>query len=151
MLDILQFRRHLINSILKMNIIEQLKQLNLDEYPIVELDNLLTKLGELAIMLTDYNEKAKYPKFIERAVNNTKENSEFSTVSRISFKPAEFNKSYLRASTPNNTMFYGSVISEDLEGKDKKNARIVGATEVSSLMRNSDVIEGWSLMTFGKW
>ena len=48
-------------------------------------------------------------------------------------------------------MFYGSVISEDLEKEEKKYARLVGASEVSSLMRNSDVIEGWSRMTFGKW
>lgn len=134
-----------------MDTLEQLKQLDLSEYPIAELDNLLTKLGGLAIMLTDYNYKAKYPKLIERAVNNTKENPEFNTVSRISYKPAEFNKSYLRASTPKNTMFYGSVISDDLEGEEKKYARIVGASEVSSLMRNSDIIEGWSHVTFGKW
>src|SRR5690606_39182908 len=61
------------------------------------------------------------------------------------------NKNYLRASTPKNTMFYGSVISEELEGEEKKYARIVGAAEVSSLVRNSDVIEGWSRITFGKW
>lgn len=134
-----------------MDTLEQLLQLNLSEYPIAELDNLLTKLGGVAIMLTDYNYKAKYPKLIERAVNNTKENPEFNTVSRISYKPAEFNKSYLRASTPKNTMFYGSVISDDLEGEEKKYARIVGASEVSSLIRNSDVIEGWSRITFGKW
>lgn len=55
-----------------MDTIEQLKRLNLSEYPIAELDNLLTKLGGLAIMLIDYHEKAEYPKLIERAVNNTK-------------------------------------------------------------------------------
>jgi hypothetical protein len=134
-----------------MTVLEQLKELDLSEYPISDLDNLLIKLGGLAIMLTDYHDKAEYPKLIERAVNNSKGNSDYNTVSRISYKPAEFNKSYLRASTPKNTMFYGSVISDDLEGEEKKYARIVGASEVSSLMRNSDVVEGWSQMTFGKW
>lgn len=134
-----------------MNVIEQLKQLDLSEYPISQLDSLLTKMGGLAIMLTDYNENIEFRKEIERAVNNSKENPEFNTVSRISFKPAEFNKNYLRASTPKNTMFYGSVISEDLEEDEKKYARLVGAAEVSSLMRNSDVIDGSSRITFGKW
>ena len=132
--------------------IEQLKDLDLSGYPIAELDRLLTSLGKVGIMLTDYNEVEEDSKEIERAVNNTKEEPEFNTVSRISFKPAQYNTNYLRASTPKNTMFYGSVISDDnLESKDIRYARIVGASEVSSLMRNFDVIEGWSRMTFGKW
>ena len=136
-----------------MTTIEQLKKLDLSEFPISQIDSLLTKLGGVAIMLTDYHENAEFRKEIERGVNNTKEHPEFNTVSRISFKPAEFNNSYLRASTPTNTMFYGSVISEDLadNSEKKRYARLVGATEISSLMRNSDVIEGWSRMTFGKW
>lgn len=132
--------------------IEQLQALNLTEYPIAELDRLLTNLGKVGIMITDYNEAGENSKEIERAVNNTKEEPEFNTVSRISFKPAEYNTNYLRASTPKNTMFYGSVISDDnLDAAEIRNARIVGAAEVSSLMRNSDVIEGWSRITFGKW
>src|SRR5690606_23759634 len=106
------------------------------------------------IMITDYHETSgnQYSKEIERAVNNTKEESEFSSVARISYKPAKYNSNYLRASTPKNTMFYGSVISEDdFDQEDIKFARIVGATEISSLMRNSDVIEGWSRITFGTW
>lgn len=138
-----------------MDIIEELKSLDLSEYPIADLDRLLTNLGPLGIMITDYHEKNEnipFPKEIERAVNNTKEEPKFNSVSRISFKPAKFNTNYLRASTPKNTMFYGSVISEgDFEDSQKKYARIVGASEVSSLMRNSDVLEGWSRMTFGKW
>jgi len=137
-----------------MEVIEQLKALDLSEYPIAELDSLLTKMGPLCIMLTDYHKSddVEYPKEIERAVNNTKEEPEFNTVSRISFKPAKFNTNYLRASTPKNTMFYGSVISdEDLDEKEKKYARFVGASEVSSLIRSSEIREGWSNITFGKW
>ncbi|MFD1015746.1 hypothetical protein [Winogradskyella rapida] len=137
-----------------MDIIEELKALDLSEFPIAELDRLLTSLGPLGIMLTDYHKtpENQYSKEIERAVNNSKEEPEFNTVSRISFKPAKFNSSYLRASTPKNTMFYGSVISEDdFDKEEMKYPRIVGASEISSLMRNSDVIEGWSRMTFGNW
>lgn len=137
-----------------MDIIDQLKALDLSEFPIAELDRLLTSLGPLGIMLTDYHKtpENQYSKEIERAVNNSKEEPEFNEVSRISFKPAKFNSNYLRASTPKNTMFYGSVFSEDDYDKEEmKYTRIVGASEISSLMRNSDVIEGWSRMTFGNW
>lgn len=132
--------------------IEQLKALDLTEYPITELDRLLTSLEKIAFMFTEFNEIGEDSQEIERAVNNTKEEPEFNTVSRISFKPAEYNTNYLRASTPKNTMFYGSVVPDDLLGDEEiRIARIVGASEVSSLMRNSDVREGWSRMTFGKW
>ncbi len=137
-----------------MDVIDQLKVLDLSEYPIAELDRLLTSLGKLGIMLTDYHKtpENQYSKEIERAVNNTQEEPDFNSISRISYKPAKYNSTYLRASTPKNTMFYGSVISEeDYDKEEMKYTRIVGASEISSLMRNSDVIEGWSKMTFGKW
>ncbi|MCC5919751.1 MAG: hypothetical protein LAT68_00025 [Cyclobacteriaceae bacterium] len=137
-----------------MHAIDQLKELDLSEYPIAEIDRLLTSLGPLGIMLTDYHKtpENQYSKEIERAVNNTKEEPEFNKVSRISYKPAKFNSNYLRASTPKNTMFYGSVISEeDFDKEEMKYPRIVGSSEISSLMRNSDVIEGWSRLTFGNW
>lgn len=127
--------------------VEKFKELKLSDYPIAEIDSLMTKIGPLAILLTDFHNQ----KEIERAVNNTKEEPEFNTISRISFKPEQFNHNYLRASTPNNTMFYGSVISETDNEDEIKNSRIVGATEVSTLMRNSEIIEGWSRITFGKW
>lgn len=130
-----------------MKMIEKFKQLKLSDYPIAEIDSLMTKISPLAILLTDFHNQ----KEIERAVNNTKEEPEFNTVSRISYKPEKYNHSYLRASTPNNTMFYGSVISYTDDEEEIKNSRIVSATEVSTLMRSSEIIEGWSRITFGKW
>jgi len=127
--------------------VEIFKQLRLSDYPIAEIDSLMTKIGPLAILLTDFHNQ----KEIERAVNNTKEEPEFNTVSRISFKPEKYNHNYLRASTPNNTMFYGSVISYSDDEQEKRNARIVGASEVSTLMRSGEIIEGFSRITFGKW
>lgn len=132
-----------------MEIIEKIKELDLTEYPIAQLDSLLTKADKLCIMLTDLHQGKR----VERAVNNTKEEPEFCKVSRISFKPSEFNNNYLRASTPKNTMFYGTVFSEDDEitENEMKYERIVGSAEVSTLMRNSEILEGWSKITFGSW
>lgn len=131
--------------------IDNLKQLKLSDYPIAEIDNLMANMGPVAIFVTEYNHTIE----IERAVNNTKDEPEFNSVSRISFKPAQYNHNYLRASTPNNTMFYGSVVplelQESKDEKERRNARIVGMAEVSTLIRSSEVVEGYSRMTFGKW
>lgn len=132
-----------------MEIINQIKELDLTEYPIAQLDSLLTKTDKLCIMLTDLHQGKR----IERAVNNSKEEPEFRDVSRISFKPSEFNHNYLRASTPKNTMFYGTAFSEDdkITDDEMKYERIVGSSEVSSLIRSSEILEGWSRITFGSW
>lgn len=131
-----------------MEVIEELKRLDLTKYPIVEIDSLLTKSGKLCIMLSDFHKE----KEIERAVNNSIDEPEFNQVSRISFKPSRLNNNYLRASTPKDTMFYGSVLSKiDLSEEENKYNRIIGATEISTLMRSSEIMEGWSRITFGKW
>ena len=101
----------------------------------------------MALMTSDY----RPPKVIERAVNNSEDEPEFNTVSRISYKPAKFNAEYQRASTPNNTMFYGAVVPEKTSDKEITNARITGAFEVAELIRNRELKNGESDITFGKW
>jgi hypothetical protein len=75
----------------------------------------------------------------------------FNTRSALSYVPAEFNKKYQRASTPEQTMFYGSVIPEKLEQEELQNARITSFLEGSPLMRNPAKIDGDELVTFSKW
>lgn len=64
-----------------MEIIDKIKELDLTVYPISQLNDLLTQAGKLAIMLTDLHKG----NWLERAVNNTKDEPEFCKVSRISF------------------------------------------------------------------
>lgn len=129
-------------------LLEELKSLDLSQEPVEDIKRILTEMfqGGVPIMMTDYN----YPKEIDRAVNNTEEEPLFSTKSRISYKPQEYNKTHLRASTPDNTMFYASVIPEEqISANEITNARIVGASEVLDLLR--DNTDGERLVTFGKW
>ena len=81
-----------------MDVINQLQQLDFRLYPLTEIDRLLSSLGKIGFMITDYHEKQKNGHEIEfeRAVNNTKEEPEFNSVSRISFKPAEFKSKYAK-------------------------------------------------------
>jgi len=129
-------------------IINKLKNLDLSSYPEKEVETLLKKIFQnpIPIVTTDY----RYPKEIERAVNNTEDEPIFNSKNRISFKPAKYNSTHQRASTPNNTMFYASVIPENELSKDEiQYARITGAKEVVDLFREN--INGQRTVTFGKW
>ncbi|WP_319229526.1 hypothetical protein [Draconibacterium orientale] len=130
------------------DILGKLQALDLTQIPNKEIKELLTILFQfgIPIITTDYN----YPKIIERAVNNTEEETEFNSKSRISFKPAAYNTTYQRASTPETTMFYASVIPEgELSTSEIEYSRIIGAWETVDVLReNSD---GERLITFGQW
>lgn len=51
-------------------------------------------------------------------------NETFKTVSELSYKPAKFNTTFQRASTPNTTMFYGCVVPENIAEGELDNARV---------------------------
>lgn len=74
----------------------------------------------------------------------------FSTRAELSYKPAEYNKTHQRASTPDETIFYGSVIPEGILVGELDNARIIGALETSHLLRNPGQ-DGEHPVTFSKW
>ncbi len=129
------------------DIIKELQKLKLSDYPVREITEIIQKIGRIGIMITDYHKT----KDIERAVNNTKEEPEFNLVSRISYKPAEYNQTFFRASTPNTTMFYGAVLPAQSIETEKKYARITGMSEISTLLRSHEILEGQSRITFGNW
>lgn len=129
-------------------IISRLKELDLSTLPNKETENLLKQLFSvpIPIITTDY----AYPKEFERAVNNTNHEPIFNSKNRISYKPAQYNDTFQRASTPKTTMFYASVIPEkDLTDEEIKYARITGAYETVDLLREN--INGERIVTFGKW
>lgn len=72
------------------------------------------------------------------------------TRASLCYKPQEYNKSYQRASTPNQTMFYGSIIPETLEHGEIDNERLIVAREASAWIRNDDSC-GTKHITFSKW
>jgi len=132
----------------KSELLTELKSLYLSQEPSEDIERILREIfqGRIPLIITDYN----YPKEFERAVNNTEGQPLFTTKARISYKPKEFNKTHLRASTPDNTMFYASVIPEgELSANEITNARIIGAVETVDLLRSN--IVGERLVTFGKW
>jgi hypothetical protein len=91
-------------------VVENLRKLDLSKRPNKEIKEELNKIASLPFMTTTFDSS----KEIERAVPNTDNEPVFNTVSRLSYKPQEYNTDFQRASTPDNTMFYGSVIPTDL-------------------------------------
>jgi hypothetical protein len=128
-------------------VIDKLTKLDLSHKPEKKVKDALDKIKQIPIMVTRYN----IGKEIERAVPNTESEPVFNTVSRISYKPQKYNTDFQRASTPDNTMFYGCVIPENVSNEEIDNARVIGAAETCELIRNENAEDGKQLITFGKW
>jgi len=126
-------------------IIEKLNKLDLSTYPEDEIKTLLKQLGEHGVIVTTLHPGKR----ILRARIN-KEPGEFDKISKLSYKPQEYNKTYMRASTPGKTMFYGSIVPEILGTSEPGTARITTIYEISDFVRNTETI-GEQTITFSVW
>lgn len=125
--------------------IAKIKALDLSTYPIDEIDALFKGFGKnIAI---DY--RLHPGKKIIRARPHDNQ-WPYLTRSAHSYKPQEFNKTFQRASTPNRTMFYGSIIPEDLDVGDLDNERVVVTTEASPWIRAKETC-GVRQIAYSRW
>lgn len=125
--------------------ISKLKKLKLSEYPIDEINEIIKEFGKFGIVITTLHKG----KTIIRARPN-EPNETFKTISEISYKPAKFNTTFQRASTPNTTMFYGCVVPENIEKGEFDNARVTATLEASKLYRQ-EIENGEEKITFSRW
>jgi hypothetical protein len=125
-------------------IIEQLDQLNLSKFPLDIAKQYLKQLGKYGVIITTLHPGKR----IIRA--RISEKASFDSVSKLSFKPQEYNLEYQRASTPNNTMFYGSIVPEISGTQEPETARITIIFELSEFVRNAKSI-GEQDITFSAW
>lgn len=126
-------------------IIEIFRRLDLSKYPEKEIRDLLINVGFAGCMTVTLHEG----KSIIRARPNYN-GERFSNKSDFSYKPQENNCTYQRASTPHNTMFYGSILPEDIKEGELDNVRIIGLMETVPLLRNKD-LSGYQKISFGRW
>lgn len=126
-------------------IIKRLESLDLRSYPKDEIIELLTGLGKVGAIITTLHDGKR----ILRARIN-EDNKQFKSLSELSFKPQEINTSYQRASTPQSTMFYGSIVPEILGKTEPDTARITTLYELSEFARSIDTI-GTQKITFSVW
>ncbi len=125
--------------------INKLKNLDLSTYPVESIKNILTELNKLRVISITLSKG----KDIIRARPNKGEEI-FKTISDISYKPPQFNTTFQRASTPNNTMFYGCVIPHYTKKGELDNARVTAIMEASNLQRKS-IDKGEEKITFSRW
>lgn len=126
-------------------IIEQLKNLDLSTYPKDEILSLFKQVGKIGHVVVTFHRG----KSVMRARPNYN-GERFEKKSDYSFKPQEYNKTYQRASTPNQTMFYATAIPETLQPGELDNMRVIGVAETIPMLRDKTK-SGYQKVSFGRW
>ncbi len=130
---------------MEINPISKLKNIDLSKYPIDEIKSIMKEFGRFGVVVMTLHEG----KTIIRARPN-EPNETFKNISELSYKPSNFNTTYQRASTPNNTMFYGCVVPENIAEGELDNARVTAIFEASKLYRR-EIENGEEKITFSRW
>ena len=125
--------------------IDELSQLNLDSCTTESIQTALSKLGAIPAPIRDIHKGS----LIYRA-SNLKIDEKISNVKRLSYCPAKKNKTFQRASTPKQTMFYG-VIGNLEEELHQKNCEMLAMQESCSLFRDSSITDGIYRVAVSKW
>jgi hypothetical protein len=126
-------------------IIEQIRKLDLSTYPKDEILSLFKQVGKIGYVVVIFHRG----KSVMRARPNYN-GERFEKKSDYSFKPQEYNKTYQRASTPNQTMFYATTIPDVLQPGELDNMRVIGIAETIPMLRDKTK-SGYQKVTFGRW
>lgn len=125
--------------------INVLKGLDLTKYPYKEVRKQISNVGVIGHMGITFH----LGKSIYRARPNSTD-EHFYSKCQLTYKPQQFNKTYQRASTPNMTMFYGSVLPEEFETGELDESRVVPSYEAVSWLRDK-ATKGHRKITYSIW
>ncbi|MBT9394815.1 RES family NAD+ phosphorylase [Hymenobacter sp. NST-14] len=126
-------------------LIEQFKSLDLSKYPKDEILSLFRQAGDIGYVIVTFHRG----KSVMRARPNSN-GERFEKRSNYSYKPQQYNKTYQRASTPNQTMFYATTIPENLQPGELNNMRVIGVAETVPMLRDATK-SGIQKISFGRW
>ncbi len=127
-------------------VLDELSRLDLSEYPADRVRDLFSRLGKCAFVV-----KTVHPgSFLIRARPRVSTEAIFTSKPQLSYKPQRFNTTYQRASTPDRTMFYGTMLPENLKPHELPTARVAALTEVSEIMRKNYFL-GSERIVFSRW
>lgn len=128
------------------NVISELKKLDLSTYPEKEIRELLNNIGKICSIQVFFHPG----KMIMRARPHENEDIRYRKKADLSYKPQNFNKTYQRASTPQQTMFYATSVPANLEAGELDNMRIIGVVESLPQLRDK-TSSLFKKISFGKW
>ena len=128
-------------------IIRQLNDLDTSKNPKTEIEGLMKKVGPIFDIVVHFIEGTQ----IMRGRTN-KPAERFETKSDYSFTPECYNKNYQRASTPDNTMFYGVVQNIKEKGKITSDELLAMRLSVCcEIFHNGINLEETPKISFGRW
>jgi hypothetical protein len=125
--------------------VEKLKELDLSKYPYYDITNHIANVGSIGQLEITFHPG----KFIYRAREH-ENNDHFMSKCQLTYKPQQYNKTCQRASTPNMTMYYGSVLPEEIEEGELDEVRVVPTFEASPWLRDKKS-KGIKKITYTKW
>lgn len=126
-------------------IIERFQKLDLSSYPKEDILTLFKQVGNIGYVIVTFHKG----KPLMRARPNYN-NERFEKKSDYSFKPKEYNTTYQRASTPNQTMFYATAVPDKIPVGELNNMRVIGVAETIPLLRDKTK-SGYQKISFGRW
>lgn len=121
-------------------LLSKLKDMDLSRYPYFEIKELIRQIGEIGFVVITYHPG--------KAVFRVRPGRGYMKRDSVSYCPQEHNTICRRASTPNSTMFYGTVVPD---GECMESARITGAAEACSLLRAGNESIGHQQITYSRW
>jgi hypothetical protein len=127
------------------NAIDVIKGLDLSKYPYYDIITQVANIGMIGHLGVDLHPG----KYIYRARLNENE-EHFYSKCQLTYKPQQYNKTCQRASTPNMSMFYGSILPEEFEKEDLDEVRVVPTFEAIPWLRDK-TSKGVKHITYTKW
>lgn len=103
------------------------------------------QLGSFGVIITNLHPRKR---ILPGRINE--KSHEFDNASKLSYEPKEYNTTYMRACTPNETMFYGSIVSEILGEGEPTTARITIIYEISEFAHDLESFRE-QIITFSVW
>jgi len=125
--------------------IESLRNLSLESYPVQQIEETFSLLKNEEFMIFSL----KPGQEIFRIRPNLP-NRRYYSKSELTHKPLSSNATYLRANTPDFSMFYGWILPNPLAENIYDNGQIIENIEASNLIRESSD-NGRQLITFSRW
>jgi len=126
--------------------LNKISRLDLSGYPVEELNRYISEIGHS--LQIEYTLHPTSP--IIRARRNETDDEQFTSREQLGYRPEKYNTSFQRASTPNQTMFYGSIQPSFVGSDDIDKPRLAACVEASDTFRNNRFIADEKI-TFSRW